>query len=176
MIYQFLLNKNDLNGHTPEELRNQMQENARLEREFNEEFYDLMNYFFNVVKEIKNEDVNLPVPTVKSFIQTKWSSFIRESEIAYRESKLDETYQRADFVNDLVRKFNLLMASSLKPKAIPALNFTLLNQQKHPLPSSNYHVTKRKLQNKIAHRLKLSLTIFYRGSRQLKRLLLILKI
>lgn len=110
----YSLNQTDLGGKTIDEVRAQLEEKAETERQFNEELYDVLG---GLLRHVGFAD--------KAFFKEQWSEFSEQVESKYRTEKLDETYNRDHFLQDIVAKFNAL---SHKPVSVEKLKQTLDQQ------------------------------------------------
>ena len=103
----YSLNQTDLGERTIDEVRALLEEKAETERLFNEELYDILGGLLRHIG-VAN----------KAFFKEQWSEFSEQIESKYRAEKLDETYHRDQFLQDLVLQFNAL---SQKPVSVERL-------------------------------------------------------
>lgn len=90
-----VLNQQDFPGLTVEEYIEKVEAASEKEREFNEELYNIVGYFLHLVE-----------TESKQFFRESWAVFSDDVESRYREAKLNRTYQRDQFVDEVVKKFN----------------------------------------------------------------------
>ena len=92
----YLLNQADFVGSV-EDARALLERNGEMEREMNEEFYNVLGCLRHCLRYVDN-----------AFFKEEWSAFSAEAETAYRDAKWNGTYDRDSFVTRLVSDFNNL--------------------------------------------------------------------
>lgn len=127
----YSLNQTDLGEKTIDEVRALLEEKAETERQFNEELYDVLG---GLLRHVGFAD--------KAFFKEQWSEFSEQVESKYRTKKLDETYNRDQFLQDIVAQFNAL---SNKPVSVEQLKKSLDQQheikEKEALDKKNVALT-----------------------------------
>ena len=110
----YSLNQNDLGEKTIDQVRDELERKAETARQFNEELYDVLG---DLQRRIGSAD--------KAFFREQWSKFSAQVESKYRTEKQDGTYNRDQFLQDVVNQFNAL---SNKPVTAEPVTADLLKQ------------------------------------------------
>ncbi len=97
-----ILNEQDLQGKTLEDIANRLESEAQHKREFNNELYGVLGFLLEHVG-VQNQE----------FFVDRWADFTSGTESRYREMKVGKTYTLKSFVDETVRDFNQLVQPEL---------------------------------------------------------------
>ena len=117
-------NAQDMNGQTPKQVAAAIDAKSAAERNFNEDLYNILGYLLAATDQLGNDDFHQR--TKKEFFRENWAQFTDDIELAYRESRLNNSYIHESFVNETIRLFNQMLASVLKKNHIVTVDASLV--------------------------------------------------
>lgn len=134
----YLLNKQKLSGKSVEQIKTEIDRVGAIERNLNEELYDVLGYLLAQID--KTPEEHFTAGKV-AFLRENWADFSAETEARFRETRRDPAYDKDVFIQSTLVAFNKISNTGLKVPA-PEITVTAVRsalEQTHKT-KNKYHV------------------------------------